>query len=266
MSPRRVLIAGCGDVGTRLGLMLADAGEHVFGLRRDTAGLPASLHPVTLDLEAAIDSTVLPPAIDALVFAAAPDARDEVAYQRLFVDAPRRLLDALTQPPQRIVFVSSTAVYAQDDGEWVDETSPAQPLTFNGRLLLHAEHALQARAPGAVVLRLSGLYGPGRNRILRRAIDGDAGAARWSNRIHVQDAAAAIRHLLALDAPEALYLGSDDAPEREDLILAWLRTRHGLPPGPVASGDGASGRRILNRRLRGSGFEFEFPDYRAGLA
>lgn len=246
--------------------MLVAAGDEVFGLRRDPSGLPPGLNPVAIDLGAAIDARRLPSAVDAVVFAAAPDARDEPSYRRLFVDAPQRLLDALLQPPQRIVFVSSTAVYAQDEGEWTDETSPSQPLEFNGRVLLQAERALQARAAGAVVLRLSGLYGPGRERTLKCAIDGQMGAARWSNRIHVQDAASAIRHLLALDAPHPLYLGSDEAPEREDVIRAWLRAQHRLPPLPIASGVSVAGRRVRNHRLRSSGFDFDFPDYLAGFA
>jgi nucleoside-diphosphate-sugar epimerase len=255
MNPRRVLIAGCGDVGTRAGLLLAGVGAAVFGLRRSVGALPADIAPVALDLGCEIPAGHLPSAIDSLVYCAAPDARDEASYREIFLHGPRRLLAALDAPPARIVFVSSTAVYAQDDGEWVDESSPAQATSFNGRVLIEAERALLGRSARLVVLRLSGLYGPGRERARRRALAGERGDARWSNRLHVDDAAAAIAHLVTHEDPAPLYLGSDPEPLREDALFASIRAGAGLPPLPAIGSEASTairGRRIDGRALRQS--------------
>ena len=163
-----------------------------------------------------------------------------------------------------MLFVSSTAVYAQGAGEWVTETSLAEPPAFNGRVLLESERELDGHA-GATVLRLSGLYGPGRDALLRKARAGEAGGPHWTNRIHVDDAAAALSHLLALPSPQRLFLGNDDAPCLEHEVQAWVRDREGLPAlgsrqGPV------TGRRMANTRLRGSGWAPAFADFRAGYA
>lgn len=202
----------------------------------------------------------LPRQVDALVFCAAPDQRSEAAYRALFLDGLRRLLDATDA--RRVLFVSSTAVYGEDAGEWVDEATPARPTGFNGRVLLEAEHALGPHPQGAV-LRLSGIYGPGRESLLRRARTGEANRRHWSNRIHVEDAVAALSFLLDLAAPKHLYLGNDDCPAREDEITAWVRQREGLPTLPSAPG-AETGRRVSNARLRVEGWTPRYPDFTAG--
>jgi len=256
-----LLIAGAGDVGARLAARQAALGHEVIALRRRDREVPGA-RLLRVDLGSGEGFAGLPRRPDAVVFCAAPDARDEPAYRRLYLDGVRRLLDAVETP--RFVFVSSTAVYAQDAGEWVTETSPAQPPAFNGRVLLAAERELDAHA-GGVALRLSGLYGPDRETLLRKARAGEAGRAHWTNRIHVDDAAAALAHLLGLASPQRLYLGNDDAPALEHVVQAWVRDREGLPP--VAAPDGpASGRRVANTRLRGSGWTPAFTDFRAGHA
>lgn len=262
---RLVVVAGAGDVGGRLAALRARAGDEVVALRRRDATPPPGVRAMRADLAGGAGLDRLPRCPDAIVFAAAPDARDEAAYRALFVDGPRRLLDAVGGAPARFVFVSSTAVYGEDRGEWVDEDTPPRPPAFNGRVLLDAERALAADCHGAVVLRLSGLYGPGRDHLLRRALAGEPGRPHWTNRIHVDDAAAALSHLLDLSAPAPIYLGSDDAPAREDEVFAWLRGRRALPA--VAPAGGAeSGRRVSNCRLRASGWAPRYPDYRAGYA
>ena len=164
----------------------------------------------------------------------------------------------------RLIFVSSTAVYAQDAGEWVTETTPAAPPAFNGRVLLAAERELDAHA-GGLVLRLSGLYGPGREALLRKARAGEANRPQWTNRIHVDDAAAALAHLLALPTPQRLHLGNDDRPALESEVQAWVREHEGLPPVDAVAAP-VSGRRVANTRLRASGWAPMHPDFRSGYA
>lgn len=255
-----LLVAGAGDVGQRLARRLAGAGHEVIALRRSESVAAPGIRPLRADLATGEGLARLPRMLGALVFCAAPDRRDEAAYRALYLDGLRRLLDA--SDAARVVFVSSTAVYAEDAGEWVDETTPPRPPAFNGQVLLETEAAL-AGHPGGIALRLSGLYGPGRESLLRRARAGEPGGNRWGNRIHVEDAAAALAHLLELDAPAPLYLGNDDRPARDAEVLAWVRASEGLPavaplPGPDA------GRRVSNTRLRATGWAPAFPDYRAG--
>lgn len=260
-SSRSLVIAGAGDLGARLAKLRADCGEDVLALRRREFPIAEHVRNLRVDLVTGEGFSSLPRRPDALVFCAAPEQRTEAAYHALYVDGLRRLLDALEIP--RLIFVSSTAVYAEDAGEWVDETTPPRAEQFNGRVLLEAERELAAHT-GGLVLRLSGIYGPGREAMLRHAREGSANRRRWSNRIHIDDAATALAHLLDAEMPEPLYLGSDNEPAKECTVQAWLRAREGLP-GVVQDAAPDSGRRVSNASLRASGWNPAYPDYRAGF-
>lgn len=259
-----VVVAGAGDVGLRLARLRIARGQAVIGLRRGEGEAIAGLRWQRADLVSGAGLAALPREVAALVFCAAPDVRDEAAYRALYVDGLRRAIEACR--PARVVFVSSTAVYAEDAGEWVDEDTPARPPAFNGRMLLAAENSLAGHAD-ATALRLSGIYGPGRGALLRKARGEQPGTRRWTNRIHAADAASAVSHLLDLARSPRLLLGNDDLPAPEHEVLAWLRERDGLPPlaGPAGEGP-ATGRRVSNARLRATGWAPRFPDYRAGYA
>ena len=264
----RVVIAGFGDVGSRVGRRLAGAGHAVLGLRRQPGAPLPGIEQRGIDLTALRPGELADWRADAVVFIAAPDAREPAAYRRTFLDAPAALIAALGGVPQRVLFFGSTAVYGEGGapGAWIDEASPALPDSWNGEVLREAEQALQARCgPSAVLLRCAGLYGPGREWMLRRARAGEPGSGRWTNRVHVDDAAAAVVHLLAEPRGEAVYLLCDGAPAQEWLVLADLRALLGLPPvalPPLFE----SGRRIVNRRLRESGWQPQHADHRAGYA
>ncbi|HEX5755933.1 MAG TPA: NAD-dependent epimerase/dehydratase family protein [Arenimonas sp.] len=256
------LIAGAGDVGQRVARLRADCGDDVLTLRRREVGGAPGQRALQADLASGRGLDQLPRQIERVVFCAAPDERGEAAYRALYRDGLLRLLDRIDCP--RWLFVSSTAVYGEDAGKWVDETTPANPPQFNGRVLREAEACL-APHPGAVILRCSGLYGPGREAMLRRAREPVAGRPHWTNRLHVDDAAAAISHLLDLPRPQRLYIGSDDQPVREAELLDWLRARMDLPvQGMIAGAE--TGRRLRNSVLRGSGWKPACPDFRAGYA
>lgn len=260
MSRGPVVVAGAGDVGGRLAALRLARGDDVIALRRRDAEAVPGLRRLRADLATGEGLDRLPRQARAIVFCAAPDQRDEAAYRALYLDGLRRLLDACDA--ERVLFVSSTAVFGEDAGEWVDEDTVACPAAFNGRILLESERALATHDAG-IALRLSGLYGPGRDWLLRRARGGEPGTARWTNRIHVEDAAGALSHLLELDAPQRLYLGNDDLPVQEHEVLAWVRAQEGLPA--IARGPGAAaGRRVRNARLRAGGWAPRHPDFRSG--
>jgi nucleoside-diphosphate-sugar epimerase len=270
----RVVVAGCGDLGTEVGLRLAAAGHGVVGIRRTPERLPAPIAGVRGDLATGrIDE--LPADTEVVVYAAAAGQRSEATYLGTYVAGPGHVLDALARAgarPRRFVFVSSTAVYGTDDGSWVDEATPAEPRTATGRILLDAEVAVQDRAPTPTVVRLSGIYGPGRTRLLDQVRDGRAvepAPPVFSNRIHRDDAAAAIVHLL-LDVaePATCYLGSDRAPVERGEVLRWLAAELGVPPPPSGPDQRSRGgnKRCRSDLLVASGFRFAFPTYREGYA
>lgn len=275
----QVLIAGCGYVGSELGRRLAAAGHTVWGMRRRPEGLPDGLLPLAADLADPASLAGLPEGLDWVVYAAAADGFDDAAYRTAYVDGPRNLLAALAgqgQRPRRLLFVSSTGVYGQQDGEWVDEASPTEPTGFSGRRLLEGE-ALVAAAPFAtVVLRLAGIYGPGRTMLLDRVRSAEATCVeappQYSNLIHRDDCAGAIAHLLALDRAHPLYLGADHEPTERCALLRWLADAVGAPPPQVMPpGSSATRRtrrgnkRCRNARLVESGYRFRYPTFREGF-
>ena len=259
-SARTVLIAGAGDVGGRLAALRGALGDEVIAVRRREIDAGTRVRALRADLATGEGFDRLPRRPEAVVFCAAPDRRDEPAYRALFVDGLRRLLDRVDA--ERFIFVSSTAVYGEDAGEWVDEATPARPPAFNGRVLLQAEHELAAHGEAAV-LRLSGLYGPGRESLLVRARGDAPPRPRWSNRIHVDDAASALSHLLDIDGLQSLYLGNDDLPVLESEVVAWIRRQEGRPALPTMQ-EAPSGRRVSNARLRVGGWAPRFVDYTQG--
>ena len=215
----RVLIAGCGYVGSALAERLLDRADTVWGLRRRPHGLPTGVTPIEADLAVARTLRDLPPDLDYVVYAASPSGSDDAHYRTAYVEGLGRLLEALDrdgQSPMRVLLLSSTSVYEQSRGEWVDEQSETAPRHFSGRRLLEAEGLLRDGPFAATVLRLGGIYGPGRTRLLESVREGRGrypkGAPRYTNRIHRDDVAGAIVHLMASDVKGRLYLGVDDEP------------------------------------------------------
>jgi nucleoside-diphosphate-sugar epimerase len=274
----RCLIAGCGYLGSALAGRLARRGHTVFGLRRRPAGLPEGVTAVAVDLgDPAALAAALPGDLDAVVYAAAADSRDPADYRRAYPDGLGNLLDALPEPGPRVLFTSSTSVYGQDDGSWVDEDSPTEPASETGRILLEAEARLAGSGRPGATLRLGGLYGPGRTRLIESVRSGaariPAGEPIPTNRIHRDDAAGALDHLLNLPGVDSVYLGVDDDPADLGTVLRWMARRLGVPEPPLAEpgdGAGATGRgrrmrkRCRNARLRGSGYVFTYPSFREG--
>ena len=267
-----LLIAGCGYLGVALAQKAhaRDPLATLWGLRRRAAELPPPLRPIVADLLDPDLSRHLPDApVDWVVMMAAPGSRDEVAYRRTYVDGSRSLLAALRargQAPRRLLFVSSTAVYAEDAGGWVDEQTPTHPSHFRGQILLAAEALFGSCGWPACILRLSGIYGPGRRLgahgpPLLPAVGAGAGADDpFTNRIHRDDAVGMILHLLQLAKPAPVYVGSDSEPARRSQVRAYL-----TDPGAAATaaGPSATGKRCRNDAIRASGYILQHPSYRA---
>lgn len=273
----RILIVGCGYVGASLAELLVSAGHTVFGLRRRVGELPAGVHPVVADVTKPDTLTTLPDGIDAVVYAAAAGGFDETRYHAAYVEGPLNVVRALAErshPVNRFVFVSSTGVYAQENGEWVDENSPAEQKHFSGAAMLTGERLVHSGPFPSVVVRFAGIYGLGRTRIIDSVRNGTAtcpDTPMYLNLIHRDDCAGILHHLIGLEHPDDLYLGVDCEPVERGELLRWIASQLGLPAPPSGAAD-ATGRaargnkRCRNTRIIETGYRFRHPTYREGYA
>jgi len=274
----RIVIAGCGYVGGALASRLAAQGHDVFALRRNTGELPAGVRPVAADLTRLESLSALPEKIDRVVFAASAGGGGEDAYRAIYLDGLSNLLRALGEQgerPSRVLYTSSTSVFGQQRGEWLDESSVTKPRTATGEILVLAERLLAGSSFSTSVLRLGGIYGPGRTRLLDQVRDGTIACRaepHFTNRIHRDDAAGALEHLLFADEILPLYLGVDNEPADEREVLCFIAERLGVgPPRLVGEGEGevrrrAGSKRCRNDRLRSTGYRFRYPTFREGYS
>ncbi len=275
----RIVIAGCGYVGTALGSLLARDGHEVFGLRRDPSGLPPEIQPIAADLTHRESALLLPESLDFAVYSVAPDGGSPEQYRAAFLDGLELFLRTLRdqgEKPRRVLFTSSTGVYSQARGEWIDESSPAKPARATGETLLMAERLLGASGFDATVVRFGGIYGPGRTRLIQQVANGEAridSEPHYTNRIHRDDAAGILRQLLSVPAPEQLaelYLGVDCEPTDEAEVLRFIAAELSQDPPPLRGPDDAPARRragskrCRNDRVLETGYAFRFPSFREG--
>ena len=267
----RRLVIGCGYLGGRVARLWRDSGDEVYATTRGSQVdvlTRAGLRPLKLDVTRGVAVGVLP-AVDTVVFAV---GRSGARMSDIHVMGLRHVLDAMPGPTGRVIYVSSTGVYGQDTGEWVDEESVCEPMREGGRACLSGERLLFAhdRGGNAVVLRLAGLYG--NERVPRQAdvatgrpITGSPDA--YLNLIHVEDAARAV---VAAAAPgpvtDRMYNLSDGHPPTRGEYVALVATRLGLAPSRFEGGRGR-GKRVRNDRVvRELGLRLKYPSCREGLA
>jgi nucleoside-diphosphate-sugar epimerase len=271
----RVVIAGCGFLGEAAAFLFSESGSQVLGLCATNASA-ARLAGRAFEVRAAdITGSLseIPPAWrtpDILIHCASSGRGGADEYRAIYRDGLSNLLEILA--PQRTIFTGSTSVYAQEDGEWVDEQSPAEPGRETGRILLEAE-AL-ALAAGGVVARLAGIYGPGRSVYLRKFLEDtavlEAGGSRWTNQIHRDDAALALTLLANPSVPPGIYNVCDDTPATQRDLYGWIAgfLNKPLPPEGPRDPDrkrGWTSKRISNAKLRSIGWAPRFASYRDAL-
>ncbi len=292
------MIVGCGYVGLSLGKELVQAGHKVFGVRRDPSAEAemrgAGLEPVWADVTEPGSLGRLPGPFDWVVNCTAAGGGGAAEYRRVYFEGTRNLLSWLMESPApgllagrgagggacRFVYTSSTSVYGQNDGAWVTETSPTEPPAETGRILLAVEQLLLEahRASGfpAVVLRLAGIYGPGRGYWLRQFVSGQARlegeGARFLNMIHRDDVVGAIRAALERGTAGEVYNVVDDEPVTQRELFGWLSGHLGrpmpdtTPPDPELRKRGVTHKRVSNRKLKAElGYRLKFPTFREGF-
>ena len=264
---------GCGYVGTPLGLLLAEQGHEVFGLRREVSSLPPEIHPVVGDVSLLDGFRGLPPDLEFIFYTVAAKARDQDSYRKVYLDGLGRVLQVLGdegQVPERMFFTSSTSVFGQTRGEWVDESSATHPPSFPGSIMVTTESLLQSSRHPSTVLRLGGIYGPGRMGFVAGLREGRCfplpPGPNYTNRIHRDDAVGSLAHLLSLESPEPTYLGVDGDPADRADVLAWIADRLSVDvlTEEVEEPARGEGHRCRNDLLCQSGYTFEYPTFREG--
>jgi len=270
----RILIVGAGDIGGHLAVQLAAAGHSVWGLRRSDKPVGDGVTLIQADVADTETLQNLPDNLDILVYCVASPVFSKEGYHAYYYRGLRHILKALKgQKLQRAFFVSSSSVYHQMDGEWVDETSETRPSSFAGKEMLAAEEALlKADVPGTVV-RFTGIYGPGRTRMIEQARQGghcDPEPPVWTNRIHRDDCVGVLNFMieqtLAGKSLEPVYLATDDEPATLFDVLEWMKDRIGdvEPDHDLPEATRRANRRCSNKRLHELGYELQYRNYREG--
>lgn len=270
----RVLIAGLGYLGARLAPELLRAGHDVIGLSRKPRAV-SGVRLLEADLSEPASLEAIPPRLDHVIYMASADGGDDAAYRKAYVEGPRNLIQALEGRGDdllRLLFVSSTGVYEQSDGSWVDEDSATGSTRFSARRLLEGEHLVRSSPWPSLVLRLSGIYGPNRAHWLDRVLAGERRFAvdpgEFSNLIHVEDGARALAHLMMLERPDEIYIGVDSEPVEKRELIGWLFGELSLEPPHFESRSGQESvrgnKRCRNGRLLSTGFRLRYPSFREG--
>lgn len=286
---KSVLIAGAGYLGRAIAIEAAAAGWVVVGARRNppdgTSPDPGFSRWLGFDVlqpdevRRAIAECGQP--FDAIVYCVSAGAASVHAYRDAYRNGLANVISA-APVAARLVFISSTGVYPEDEGQWVDEFHDIDEAALPAahREILAGERFVKDRSD-SVILRLSGIYGPGRTRLVNIARDATdptiVPEIAYTNRIHVEDGARAVVHCLGLDNPARTYCVSDSDPAPQHEVVGWLRQQLGLKPLRVvfAGSDGIAvprkdlpetNKRVRNSLFTSTGFSWKYPGYRDGYA
>lgn len=271
----KVLIIGCGELGTAIATRLHQSRHEVIGVRQSDKSSPLGIHTIQADV-------TQPDSLSALenlnpnivIYCVSASASTDESYQAHYVTGLKNVLatQANNQALQHVFFVSSTRVYGQPTQDLLDETTAAKPADFGGERLLEGENLLDNLLCKSTKLRLSGIYGTGRLYLVNTAKDFAKWPAdnNWSNRIHRDDAASFIAFLIEKvtqnQAIQDCYIVTDDMPTQQYEVLRWLATQMQLDTSQIKTPQTQSGKRLSNQRLRDTGFELQYPNYQAGYA
>jgi nucleoside-diphosphate-sugar epimerase len=283
----RVLIVGCGYVGLPLGAELVRQGHEVFGLRRTAAAetqlLAAGIRPLAGDVTKPETLVALPAAFDWVANCVASGGGDAANYRQTYLQGTANLLAWLApHPPKKFLYTSSTGVYGQTDGSIIKESSPTEPAAETSQVLVETEKLLLSahaahRLP-AVILRVAGIYGPGRGYAFKQFLKNEArlegDGSRVMNMIHRDDLIGCIIAALKSGRPGEIYNAVDDEPVTQASFYRWLAGSLGKYPPPSVPEDpgalrkrGATNKRVSNRKLKMEiAWPFIYPNFRIGYS
>ncbi len=281
----RVLLVGCGDIGSGLATLLVARGHQVIAVKRSAPhkALPGVRY-LACDITQPDQVQHIPREVDQVFVILAPGERTESCYHTLFIIGLKNVLRHFARAIEEHssgrratphwIFVSSTSVYGQRRGEWIDEDSPTLPRAFNGRCLLQAEKLLHEHDYSSTVVRFAGIYGPGRNGLINAVVQGNPVQYQpnyYTNRIHAEDCVRLLAYLLAQRLAgtklENCYVASDNAPVPLGEVVTWLARQLDCepPPARVATSPSPSqNKRCRNDKVTEQGYLFRYGDYQSG--
>ena len=270
----RILIAGCGDIGTAAGRLLVSDGHEVTGLKRQPPRTADCIKYIKADLTCPDDLLSLDTDYDLVIYILTPDDRSERSYRYAFEFGVNNLLSVFAgNTSAKFLFVSSTSVYGQDHGEWVDEESATEPQNITGQIILKAEKCFLSQGRNNCVVRFSGIYGRSRSRLLDSVARGGKVQYRppyYTNRIYRGDCVGVLRFMarkmLAGVSLDPIYLASDDDPAPKWDVYNNLAGKMGVvrPEKEIYPDGSSQNKRCSNKRLKQLGYRFIYKSYRDG--
>jgi nucleoside-diphosphate-sugar epimerase len=271
----RILIAGCGYVGEATANLFHSAGWNVEGWvhsKESAARLSAKPYSLrVIDISQRGDVAKRPEAFDAVIHCASSRGGDAKAYREIYLNGARHLLE--TFPQAKILFTSSTSVYAQRDGSKLTEESETKPFRETSRILLQVEKLVLEK--GGIVVRLAGIYGPQRSALLSKFLNGtatiDPNNDRFVNQVHRDDIASALFLLLnGAQTSAQIYNVVDDQPLLQSECYHWLAQRLNRPLPPTRKSEqprkrGDTNKRVSNAKLHQLGWTPDYPTFRDAM-
>lgn len=267
-----ILVVGAGYLGSRIAEDFKTKKQRVYALTRNTAKAARfeskEIIPVLADLTRPETLLKIPPA-HFIVLCAAPDEGTDENYQAIYKEGTKNLLNAVRKNPNPylVLYISSTSVWEDQADGWVDEEKNADSRSYKSQMLLAGEDLVLDSGFPAVILRLSGIYGPERNRI-QALRDG-----RWPekemrdgymNMIHVDDIVKLIPVLFKKGKEGNVYTGTDDSPVLRSEFVRWLSEKTGVPVNVKWKNEKPAGKRLSNQKLKDLEIEFQYPSFREG--
>ncbi len=271
----KILLAGGGQIGHALAIILTQHGHNVTGLKRHPPTDTQGVKYFQADITSAIQLHELAHDFEVVFFILSPDGRGESQYKAIYQQGVDNLLAHFSQKKQQPCwfFVSSTSVYGQSQGEWVDENSPSCPNNRNSEWIAQAEVKIMSASVQNVVVRFAGIYGAGRESLLRLSQQSpliQKTPPYFTNRIHQQDCVNVLLFLLNQrlmgKTLQQCYLACDDNPAPLWEVITWLaqQCKQSPPREKNAQAGQEMNKRCDNRRLKALGYRFIYPSYQAG--
>ena len=256
-----LLVVGAGYTGGAVAAFYAAKGSKVAGMvRSDESAEQLASHcifPVVADLTRPETLTDIPPAKNILICPSS-SGRSEENYRKIYLEGISNFLKTLkNEKPERIIYLSSTGVYGEHGSGWVDENTAPNPDNPLGKILLEAENQVLASGFPSIIFRVSGIYGPRRNRIECKR---ESKSERYTNMMHLEDIVRAVALLFEKGKPGEIYLGVDEEP----VLISELHRFLGKKIDDLVRDDRFLGKRCRNTKLKNLGFLFRYPTFREG--
>jgi nucleoside-diphosphate-sugar epimerase len=291
----RCLILGCGAVATRTGIILQKQGWQVHAIKRSPESLPSTFATTAMDIhQLDINFFADQPVFDAIIYSVTPDSRDTDDYRNAYVDGVSHILDILKQQhsavPKFWLHFSSSRVWGEDDGSVVNENTAASASSGAAKSLIEGESLIQQSSLAHCILRFSGIYGKTESSLSKRLhawadseLNTTAARQKWSNRIHVEDAAGFAAFILqrqfTTGTSYSLYAVTDNEPTQAIELQHWARNILSKTPlkstslfevlttdTPESNSFQGRHKRIDNTRLSKSGYQLIYPNLSTGYA